>query len=118
MPQGLVLRYKTENVDDGLPVGEGAFLACSFWMVCALKMLGRSQDAKRLFDRLLSLRNDVGLLAEEYDVKAKRQIGNFPQALSHISLITAAFEFTGAGGPRQQRAQSRREHPNSLRSNP
>ena len=117
MPQGLVLRYKTENVDDGLPAGEGAFLACSFWMVCALNMLGRSQDAKRLFDRLLSLRNDVGLLAEEYDIKAKRQVGNFPQALSHISLINAAFEFTHASGPGQQRAQSNREQPNRLGRN-
>jgi GH15 family glucan-1,4-alpha-glucosidase len=117
MPQGLVLRYKTENVDDGLPAGEGAFLACSFWMVCALNMLGRSQDAKRLFDRLLSLRNDVGLLAEEYDIKAKRQVGNFPQALSHISLINAAFEFTHASSPGQQRAQSNREQPNRLGRN-
>ncbi len=104
MPQGFVLRYNTENVNDGLPPGEGVFLACSFWMVSALKMLGRSQDAKRLFDRLLHLRNDVGLLAEEYDVTAKRQVGNFPQALSHISLINAAYEFTDATSPGQRRA--------------
>ncbi len=106
MPDGFVMRYNTGNVDDGLPAGEGAFLACSFWMVSALKMLGRNDDAKGLFDRLLSLRNDVGLLAEEYDPKAKRQLGNFPQALSHIALINAAFEFTRASSPGQQRAQS------------
>jgi GH15 family glucan-1,4-alpha-glucosidase len=106
MPDGLVVRYKTEHVDDGLPAGEGVFLACSFWMVCALKMLGRDHAAKALFDRLLGLRNDVGLLAEEYDPKAKRQLGNFPQALSHIALINAAFEFIPASSPGQQRAQS------------
>jgi GH15 family glucan-1,4-alpha-glucosidase len=105
MADGFVLRYKTEHVDDGLPPGEGAFLACSFWMVSALKMLGRSDDAKRLFERLLNLRNDVGLLAEEYEAKAGRQTGNFPQALSHIALINAAFECNPEGTP-QKRAQS------------
>ena len=118
MPQGLVLRYKTEDVDDGLPAGEGAFLACSFWMVCALSMLGRAQDARLLFDRLLGLRNDVGLLAEEYDIGAKRQVGNFPQALSHISLINAASEFTNTSSPGQQRARSNREQPNPLLRKP
>ena len=103
---GFILRYKTENVDDGLPAGEGVFLACSFWMVSALKMLGRDDDAKRLFDRLLALRNDVGLLAEEYDPRAHRHLGNFPQALSHIALVNAAFEFMRASSPGQQRAQS------------
>ena len=106
MLDGFVLRYRTESSDDGLPAGEGAFLACSFWMVGALKMLGRDDDAKRMFDRLLSLRNDVGLLAEEYDPKAQRQLGNFPQALSHIALINAAFEFMRTSSPGQQRAQS------------
>jgi GH15 family glucan-1,4-alpha-glucosidase len=96
MADGFVLRYRTEHVDDGLPPGEGAFLACSFWMVSALKMLGRTDDAKAMFERLLALRNDVGLLAEEYDPRLKRQVGNFPQALSHISLINAAFEFNRA----------------------
>ncbi len=103
MADGFVLRYRTERVDDGLPAGEGAFLACSFWMVTALSMLGRNDDARRLFARLLQLRNDVGLLAEEYDPKAKRQLGNFPQALSHIALISAAFGFNS---PRQQRSES------------
>jgi GH15 family glucan-1,4-alpha-glucosidase len=106
MAGGFVLRYRTENVDDGLPAGEGVFLACSFWMVSALRMLGRTDDARQLFERLLSLRNDVGLLAEEYDPRARRQLGNFPQALSHISLINAAFEFTRASSPGQQRAES------------
>jgi GH15 family glucan-1,4-alpha-glucosidase len=103
---GFILRYRTENVDDGLPPGEGAFLACSFWMVSALKMLGRVDDARELFERLLALRNDVGLLAEEYDPRAKRQLGNFPQALSHISLINAAFEFNRGSSPGEQRAGS------------
>jgi GH15 family glucan-1,4-alpha-glucosidase len=91
MSGGLVLRYNTEKVSDGLPPGEGVFLACSFWMVSALMMQGRDADAKKLFERVLSLANDVGLLAEEYDVGAKRLVGNFPQALSHISLVNAAF---------------------------
>ena len=103
---GFVLRYRTERVDDGLPPGEGVFLACSFWMVSALRMLGRIDEARRLFERLLELRNDVGLLSEEYDPRAKRQLGNFPQALSHISLINAAFEFNRATSPGQQRAES------------
>jgi GH15 family glucan-1,4-alpha-glucosidase len=91
MSGGLVLRYNTEKVSDGLPPGEGVFLACSFWMVSALKLQGRDADAKKLFERVLSLANDVGLLAEEYDTGAKRLVGNFPQALSHISLVNAAF---------------------------
>jgi GH15 family glucan-1,4-alpha-glucosidase len=91
MSGGLVLRYNTEKVSDGLPPGEGVFLACSFWMVSALKLQGRDADAKKLFERVLSLANDVGLLAEEYDTSAKRLVGNFPQALSHISLVNAAF---------------------------
>ncbi len=107
MPHGFVLRYRTDNQNDGLPAGEGAFLACSFWMVSVLKMLGRNQDAKVLFDRLLSVRNDVGLLSEEYDPRARRQLGNFPQALSHIALVNAAFEFTRASSPGRQRAESK-----------
>jgi len=91
MSGGLVLRYNTEKVSDGLPPGEGVFLACSFWMVSALKLQGRYADAKKLFDRVVSLANDVGLLAEEYDTNTKRLVGNFPQALSHISLLNAAF---------------------------
>jgi GH15 family glucan-1,4-alpha-glucosidase len=97
MSGGLVLRYNTEKVSDGLPPGEGVFLACSFWMVSALKLQGRDADAKKLFERVLSLANDVGLLAEEYDTGAKRLVGNFPQALSHIALVNAAFDLAGSG---------------------
>ena len=91
MPHGLVLRYNTQTSSDGLPPGEGVFLACSFWMVSNLVLLGRRADAEALFGRLMTLRNDVGLLAEEYDPKAQRQVGNFPQALSHLALTSAAF---------------------------
>jgi GH15 family glucan-1,4-alpha-glucosidase len=92
MRDGLLMRYNTSSSADGLPPGEGAFLACSFWLVSCLKMLGRVTEARALFERLLSLCNDVGLLSEEYDVEQKRQVGNFPQAFSHIALVNAAFE--------------------------
>ena len=92
MSGGFVLRYNTEKVSDGLPPGEGVFLACSFWMVSALKLQGRDADAKKLFERVLSLANDVGLLAEEYDTGARRLVGNFPQAFSHISLVNGAVD--------------------------
>jgi GH15 family glucan-1,4-alpha-glucosidase len=92
MPGGLVLRYDTSKVQDGLPPGEGVFLACSFWMVSSLKAIGRIDDARALFDRLLALRNDLGLLSEEYDLNQKRLVGNFPQAFSHIALVNAAFD--------------------------
>ncbi len=100
MSGGLLLRYNTQESSDGLPPGEGTFLACSFWLVGALKLQGRDADAKKLFERLLSLANDVGLLSEEYDTRAIRLVGNFPQALSHISLINAAFTLAApqAGG--------------------
>ena len=88
---GLVSRYSTDHTDDGLPGGEGQFLACSFWLVGALALTGRRDDARALFDRLLELRNDLGLLAEEYDVDRERQVGNFPQAFSHLALINAAL---------------------------
>jgi GH15 family glucan-1,4-alpha-glucosidase len=84
---GLVLRYNTHEVIDGLPPGEGTFLACSFWFVDNLALQGRFDEACEMFDRLLSLANDVGLLAEEYDTIAKRQVGNFPQAFSHVALV-------------------------------
>ena len=91
MQDGFVLRYRAEGGVDGLPDGEGAFLACSFWLVSALHHGGREADARALFERLLALGNDVGLLAEEYDPRAKRFTGNFPQAFSHVALITAAM---------------------------
>jgi len=92
MPDGLVLRYDTTKVKDGLPPGEGVFLACSFWMVSSLRAIGRIDDARALFERLLALRNGLGLLSEEYDVGRKRLVGNFPQAFSHIALVNAAFD--------------------------
>ena len=87
---GFVSRYSTAETDDGLSGDEGQFLACSFWLVSALALGGRVADARALFERLLGLRNDLGLLAEEYDVGRCRQVGNFPQAFSHLTLILAA----------------------------
>jgi GH15 family glucan-1,4-alpha-glucosidase len=101
---GFVRRYHTHNVDDGLKPGEGAFLACSFWLADAYISIGRLADAEKLFERLLSIRNDLGLLAEEYEPKAKRLQGNFPQAFSHVALINTAFNLTRAEKPQQQRA--------------
>jgi GH15 family glucan-1,4-alpha-glucosidase len=88
---GFVKRYRTSPGLDGLPSGEGAFLACSFWLVECLAMLGRHDDATGMFERLLTLQNDVGLLAEEYDPVAARQLGNVPQAFSHVALVTTAM---------------------------
>jgi GH15 family glucan-1,4-alpha-glucosidase len=102
MHGGLVLRYNTTNVNDGLPPGEGVFLACSFWMVSCLKAIGREDEAIELFEHLLELRNDVGLLAEEYDPIGKRLLGNFPQAFSHISLVNAAFDLEDGAGTRER----------------
>lgn len=104
MPDGLVLRYATDPVIDGLPSGEGAFLACSFWLADCLALMGRSAEARALFERLLALRNDVGLLAEEYDPVAGRQLGNFPQAFSHVALINTARNLQAAGGPAESRS--------------
>jgi GH15 family glucan-1,4-alpha-glucosidase len=91
---------------DGLPGNEGAFLACSFWLADNYVLQGRHEEARRLFERLLGLRNDVGLLAEEYDPRARRQVGNFPQAFSHVALINTAHNLTRAFGPAQHRAES------------
>jgi GH15 family glucan-1,4-alpha-glucosidase len=96
MSDGLVLRYETDTGIDGLPAGEGAFLACSFWLVENQILQGRLDEAEALFSRLVALSNDVGLLAEEYDPKAKRQLGNFPQAFSHVALTNAAFSLARA----------------------
>ena len=97
---GFVLRYRPEHAKDGLEGGEGTFLVCSFWLADALAMMGRLEEAEELFERLLAVRNDLGLLAEEYDPRAKRQLGNFPQAFSHVGLITSAhrLERARAGG--------------------
>jgi GH15 family glucan-1,4-alpha-glucosidase len=123
---GFVLRYATgestvmaaprqvaagagaERVDhvDGLPPGEGAFLACTFWLVDNYVLLGRLDEAEQLFDRLVGLANDVGLLAEEYDPVARRQLGNFPQAFSHLSLVNTAYNLTrGQTGPAEHRGR-------------
>ena len=96
---GLVLRYDPAKSKDGLKGGEGAFLACSFWLVVCLYLIGLIEEATALFERLLALRNDVGLLSEEYDPQQGRMLGNFPQALSHIALVHAAFTLDGQWKP-------------------
>ena len=101
---GLVKRYDVTESDDGLSSGEGVFLACSFWLVDAYVLLGRMADARQLFERLLTLCNDVGLLSEEYDPGAGRLLGNFPQALSHIALINSAFNLNETVKPAIQRS--------------
>jgi len=109
MPHGLVLRYNTAKVNDGLPPGEGVFLACSFWMVSSLKAIGRVRDAKALFNRLLKLTNDLGLLSEQYDLVRRRMVGNFPQAFSHIALVNAAmFLESPQNAPRRAHRNPRR----------
>ncbi|HXS14363.1 MAG TPA: glycoside hydrolase family 15 protein [Acidobacteriaceae bacterium] len=99
MKNGLVQRYNTAKTPDGLTGGEGSFLACSFWLVVCLWLIDRKEESRQLFDRLLSLANDVGLLSEEYDPKSGRMLGNFPQALSHIALAHAAFTLSGQWKP-------------------
>jgi GH15 family glucan-1,4-alpha-glucosidase len=98
MRNGFVGRYTQDPAVDGLPHGEGTFLACSFWLADNYELQGRHQDAVRMFERLLEIRNDVGLLAEEYDPVAKRQLGNFPQAFSHVGLVNTAFNLTKRSG--------------------
>jgi GH15 family glucan-1,4-alpha-glucosidase len=88
---------------DGLPPGEAAFLPCSFWLADNLALQGRYDEARALFERLLSVRNDVGLLAEEYDPSLRRMLGNFPQAMSHMALINTAANLTKAQGPAKDR---------------
>jgi GH15 family glucan-1,4-alpha-glucosidase len=101
---GFVLRYDTAAVEDGLPPGEGAFLACTFWLADCQYLLGRREEARATFERLLGLCNDVGLLAEEYDPGARRLVGNFPQAFSHVGLINTALTLSPVEeGPAEQR---------------
>jgi GH15 family glucan-1,4-alpha-glucosidase len=88
---GLVLRYRTHEGVDGLPPGEGVFLPCSFWLCDCYELLGRHDDAHALFERLVGLANDLGLLAEEYDPATRRLLGNFPQAFTHLALVNTAF---------------------------
>ncbi|KMO10367.1 glycoside hydrolase family 15 protein [Methylobacterium indicum] len=104
MHDGFVLRYDTSGQStDGLPAGEGAFLPCSFWYADNLIGLGRCEEARALIERLLALCNDVGLLAEEYDPVRKRQVGNFPQAFSHVALVNTLLNFSRAVGPAKER---------------
>jgi GH15 family glucan-1,4-alpha-glucosidase len=104
LQHGLVMRHDPAEVETGLSHGEGAFLACSFWLADAYTLTGREQEARKLFERLLALRNDVGLLSEEYDVRARRLVGNFPQAFSHIALINTAHNLSRPSKPAAQRA--------------
>jgi GH15 family glucan-1,4-alpha-glucosidase len=105
---GFVLRYDSAATKDGLPPGEGAFLPCSFWLADAYVLTGRRADAERLFQRLVGLCNDVGLLAEEYDPDAQRLVGNFPQAFSHIALVNTAHNLDRDEKPCEQRSGNAR----------
>jgi GH15 family glucan-1,4-alpha-glucosidase len=105
LTDGFVMRYDTAAAHDGLPAGEGAFLACSFWLVDAYILQNRIAEARTMFDRLLALRNDVGLLSEEYDPGTGRLVGNFPQAFTHVALVDSAFNLTRFEKPVEQRAQ-------------
>jgi GH15 family glucan-1,4-alpha-glucosidase len=107
MRDGFVLRYDSVRVDDGLPPSGSAFLACSFWLADAYLMLGREADARALFERLLALRNDVGLLAEQWDPSSQRLVGNFPQAFSHIALIDTAHNLAAVQKPAEQRSEQK-----------
>jgi GH15 family glucan-1,4-alpha-glucosidase len=109
MQDGLVARYNTKSSVDGLVGNEGAFLACSFWMVDNYILQGRIDEARSLFERLLSLRNDVGLLAEEYDAKEQRQLGNFPQAFSHLALVNSAHNLSSSSETRPAHDRSQTE---------
>jgi GH15 family glucan-1,4-alpha-glucosidase len=105
MSNGFVYRYRAKEHIDGLPSGEGVFIACSFWLADNYQLQGRHADARRLFDQLLSLRNDVGLLAEEYDPDDRRLLGNYPQAFSHVMLINTARNLAREHGPAEERTE-------------
>ncbi len=111
---GFVMRYDTAATDDSLPAGEGAFLACSFWLADVYILQDRTADAERLFRKLVGLCNDVGLLGEEYDPRVKRLVGNFPQAFSHMALVNCAYNLTRATKPIEQRAQAEYTPPQEL----
>ncbi|HVY92488.1 MAG TPA: glycoside hydrolase family 15 protein, partial [Bryobacteraceae bacterium] len=103
LTDGFVRRYNTDSKVDGLEDDEGAFLACSFWLADNYVLQGRLDEARELFRRLLELRNDVGLLSEEYDTAGKRFVGNFPQAFSHVALVNTALNITRMKKPAQHR---------------
>jgi len=107
---GFVDRYRTQSGVDGLPSGEGAFLLCTFWLADNYALMGRRDDARAIMEQVLSIRNDVGLLAEEYDPVARRQLGNFPQAFSHLGLINTARNLTQREKPAEVRQQAGRDH--------
>jgi GH15 family glucan-1,4-alpha-glucosidase len=109
MNRGFVMRYDTRKSKDGMPEGEGAFLPCSFWYVDNLVLQGRLDEARRTFDRLLAVRNDVGLLSEEYDPNSGEMLGNFPQALSHLGLVNSAHNLTQPFGPAHARSGQERK---------
>jgi GH15 family glucan-1,4-alpha-glucosidase len=101
-----LLRYEADGSGDGLPPGEGAFMSCSFWLVDNYILQGRYAEARKLFDRLLSRCNDVGLLAEEFDPQTGRMLGNFPQAYSHVGVINCALNLSQQIGPAEERAEA------------
>jgi GH15 family glucan-1,4-alpha-glucosidase len=111
MVDGFLLRYPTEITNDGLPPGEGAFLACTFWLVDNLALIGEVDEATELFERLLALRNDVGLLAEEYDPRLGRLVGNFPQAFTHVGLVNSAYNLNRARRARDRAAAASAAQP-------
>jgi GH15 family glucan-1,4-alpha-glucosidase len=104
-----VLRYETASGIDGLPPGEGAFLACSFWLVDNYILQGRRREAEKLYAKLVRIANDVGLLAEEYDPRAKRMLGNFPQAFSHVALVNSGMNLLSAASRSRKRGVHWRE---------
>ena len=106
MRDGLLLRYETHRFDDGLPPGEGVFLACSFWLADTYNLMGRDTEAEQLLKRLLSLQNDVGLLSEQYHLQEKRLLGNFPQAFSHVALVNTIINLNTEHGPARLRSSS------------
>jgi GH15 family glucan-1,4-alpha-glucosidase len=106
MLDGFVHRYSHDDSADGLPAGEGAFILCTWWLADVYAMQGRHAEAEALVDRLMAIRNDLGLLAEEYDPVAGSQLGNFPQAFSHIGLINTVRNLWATGGPSQERAKA------------
>ncbi len=113
MADGFILRYHTDTEVDGLPQGEGAFLPCSFWFVDCLNLSGRYEEAREMFERLLTLRNDLGLLSEEYDPRTRRLLGNFPQAFSHVALLNSASNLSKHHGPAKDRSTCTKNHSSS-----
>jgi GH15 family glucan-1,4-alpha-glucosidase len=106
---GLVERYQTNAASeevDGLPQGEGAFLACTFWLADNYILQGRHDEAQRMFERLIALKNGLGLMSEQYEPQLARMVGNFPQAFSHVSLVNTARNLARARGPADDRGQS------------